>query len=253
MAAPPGATLPSTPPPPAKVATNGSGSSPLPLEAAAPRPAPAPSSRPAESAPRDTTPGVRFTKANEPIEVPVLVASGWQAFQDGDFARASRDYQQHLVKDPQNRDALLGLAAIATRQARPDEARRRYQQLLSFNARDPVALAALATLGSDENPELAERRLRQMFADDPGPATALALGNLYARQGRWNEAQQYYFRAYSSAPQVADHAYNLATSLDHLGQSTIAADYYSRALTLGGNASFDRKAVQRRIGEIREP
>lgn len=196
--------------------------------------------------------GVHFSKKAPSDSVPRLLSSGWQAFQDGNYAQASSDYRQQLSIDPQSRDAQLGLAAIAVRQGRNDEARKRYQQLLNANPRDEVAKAALASLSSDENPAQAERRLQQMLAEDANPATATALGSLYAKQGRWSEAQQYYFRAFSTAPKVADYAYNLAVSLDNLNQPVLAADYYAKALSLPGNATFDKESVKRRIEIIRE-
>ena len=72
------------------------------------------------------------------------------------------------------------------------------------------------------------------------------LGNQLAQQGRWAEAQQEYFKAYSAEPDNADFAYNLAVSLDHLRQSRQALDYYQRAIALGEKrgASFDLSAAK---------
>jgi uncharacterized protein HemY len=61
-------------------------------------------------------------------------------------------------------------------------------------------------------------------------ALFFALGNLYARQGRWSEAQQAYFQAYALEPDNADHLFNVAVSLDHLRQKKLAAQYYRMAL-----------------------
>ena len=49
-----------------------------------------------------------------------------------------------------------------------------------------------------------------------------------------------------------DIAYNLAVSLDHLGQSRVAAGFYRRALEAarGRTAQFDPAAAARRIAEI---
>ena len=79
-----------------------------------------------------------------------------------------------------------------------------------------------------------------------------ALGNLYAQQGRWPEAQQTYFRAYTAAPDNADYAYNLAIGLDRLNQGKLALTYYQRALALGQDkpAGFDRTALRQRMHEL---
>ena len=46
----------------------------------------------------------------------------------------------------------------------------------------------------------------------------------------WPDAQQAYFRAYSSVPDNADYAFNLAVGLDRLSQRKLALSYYQRAL-----------------------
>ena len=89
------------------------------------------------------------------------------------------------------------------------------------------------------------------------PVLYFALGNLYAQQSRWSEAQQAYFRAYAGDPDNADFLFNLAVSLDHLHQNKLAAQYYQMALkTAETNAatrpvSFDRIQVRARIAELR--
>ena len=74
-----------------------------------------------------------------------------------------------------------------------------------------------------------------------------------AQQLRWSEAQQSYFLAYSNAPTNADYAFNLAVSLDRLGQNKLALDYYQRALGMSQNGphNFTSQAVQSRIKELR--
>ena len=81
-----------------------------------------------------------------------------------------------------------------------------------------------------------------------------ALGNVYAGESRWAEAQQAYFRAVSSDPGNADYAFNLAVSLDHLNQNKHAADYYRRALALAarGPAGFDRQRATNRLRELEQ-
>jgi tetratricopeptide (TPR) repeat protein len=92
-----------------------------------------------------------------------------------------------------------------------------------------------------------------MLSANPESAPLLfALGNLYAQQGRWPDAQQQYFRAYSAAPDNPDYAYNLAIGLDRLNQGKLALTYYQRALALAQDraAAFDRSALRIRIHEL---
>ena len=72
------------------------------------------------------------------------------------------------------------------------------------------------------------------------------------QQGRWGEAQQQYFKAFSAEPENADFAYNLAVSLDHIGQPKLALDYYRRALALApkAGASFNLEAARSRATQL---
>jgi uncharacterized protein HemY len=116
-------------------------------------------------------------------------------------------------------------------------------------------MAGLASIPVAD-PSQAEARLRRILRRNPDAATALyALGNLYARQERWSEAQRAYFRAAAAAPENPDYAFNLAVGLDHVHQPRLALEYYRRALTLaeGHPAVFDRAAAAARIGALAGP
>ena len=102
-----------------------------------------------------------------------------------------------------------------------------------------------------------ESRLKTALASQPdSSALHFALGNLYARQLRWSEAQQAYFLAYSGEPDNADFIFNLAVSLDHLHQNKLAAQYYRMALSAAAlnnnsqNISFDGNQVKNRVLEL---
>lgn len=192
--------------------------------------------------------------AAEPAIAPGL-KEAYAAFQQGDDAQAERHYRQHLQQDPRSRDALLGLAALALRQARLEAARTLYQQLLRLDPLDPIAQAALLSLNPQAQAEASERQLRQLYDGHPQADTAAALGSLLARQGRWREAQHYYFQAHHAEPQQADHAFNLAVSLDALGEGRVAAGFYRQALNLAqqARASFDVLAATQRLSELERP
>jgi len=78
------------------------------------------------------------------------------------------------------------------------------------------------------------------------------LGNLYAAQARWAEAQAAYFEAHRLDPGSAEIAHNLAVSLVHVGQRRLAAGFYRRALegARGRVPPFDAAAVARRLAEL---
>ncbi|MGH8745787.1 MAG: tetratricopeptide repeat protein, partial [Burkholderiales bacterium] len=218
--------------------------------------------RTAARAPRVSEPpvqaaGTELLRRDNPVAVkhrtPQIdphVAAGYAAYQAGDVAAAREAYRLALGDDPSNRDALLGMAAVDMRGGRFEEADKLYLRLLQADPRDPNAQAGLLALRSGlTDPVTAESRVKTLLAEDPGADVLyFTLGNEYARQGRWAEAQQAYFKAYAANPDNPDFAYNVAVSLDHLRQPKLALEYYRRALALAGkrSAGFDQTAARKR-------
>lgn len=194
----------------------------------------------------------RSRKAEPAVDATALAA--YQAFTAGDDATAGRLYRQLLQADARNVDALLGLAAIAVRQERTDEALGYYARVLELEPRNSIAQAGLVALVGESDPVAAQSRVKSLLARQPeDPYLHAVLGGLYAEQGQWGDAQQEYFQAYRLDPGNAEHAYNLAISLDQLGKGELALEYYQRALELlprqGG--SVDRTALETRIARLR--
>ena len=213
----------------------------------APTRSPAPEREPGQNkvAPIAVTPPVRA--------VDPLVARGFDAYQRSDLSAARESYQQALQRDPFNRDALLGIAAIDVRERRFDSAAASYVRLLELDPRDVNAAAGLIALRGQVNPGQSESQLKTLIATSPDAAVLyFTLGNQYAQQSRWAEAQAAYFKAYAGEPENADFAVNLAISLDHLRQRTMALRYYRRAVELAANhtVSFDTNQVRTRIHEL---
>jgi Flp pilus assembly protein TadD len=176
--------------------------------------------------------------------------AGYEAYQAGELASAQRSYRTVAAREPQNRDALLGLAAVAMARGHPEEAYRLYGELLKRNPVDRVALAAMLLAQGREEPAQAESRLKLMLEQEPdAPHLAFALGSLYAGQARWSDAERAFFDAYRGDASNGDYAYNLAVSLDHLGKGNAALRYYRLALDIAAKrpVAFDRESTLRRI------
>jgi uncharacterized protein HemY len=98
-----------------------------------------------------------------------------------------------------------------------------------------------------------ESRLKTLLNEQQDSSTLyFALGNYYAEQARWGEAQQAYFNAYKLESGNAELAFNLAVSLDRLGQKKPAAQYYQRALQLDpdNHANFDHAKIVQRVEDL---
>jgi Tfp pilus assembly protein PilF len=198
---------------------------------------------------------VRFVRGAAPASIAPAVQSGYNALRSGDLAGARRHYDQALLQDPNNRDALLGAAAVALRENDGRQASSNYLRLLELDPNDPEALAGLAELrpGDLEANEIKLKGLARQHPDS-GPVQ-FALGNLFARQGRWSEAQQSYFRAFNAMPDNADYAFNLGVGLDRMNQPRLAQNYYRRALELAQSSQpgFDPEAVRKRLQDLEAP
>ncbi len=187
------------------------------------------------------------------LAVDPLVEQAYEAFQRNDLAAARDGYQRALAREPTNRDALLGLAAIDVRSGQLNSAEARYLRLLEIDPRDSHAVASLISLRGQLDPVASESRLKSLIASQPETALLhFSLGNQYAQQSRWSEAQAAYFKAHSVDPENADYAFNLAVSLDQLHQGKLALEFYQRALALTDRraASFNPAHARLRVQEL---
>ena len=191
---------------------------------------------------------VRITKSH--LAVHPLLAGAYDALGRNDFGQAREHYQKVLATDPHDLAALHGMAALAQREARPEQAEYWYKQILVTDPKDTTALAALAELYGRANPVVAESKLRSIAAAFPdASAPQIALGNMLSAQSRWAEAQQAYFSAYAQQPGNPDVLFNLAVSLEHMGKPQIARRYYTEAVQAARHqpAQFDRAVAEERL------
>jgi Tfp pilus assembly protein PilF len=181
------------------------------------------------------------------------VQRGYANLQGNSLDLARRDYEQAVRNDPNNVDALLGLAAIAQRQGRSSDAERYQQRALVADPRDAGAQAAALGNNDSGNPTATESRLKTLLSAQPESAQLnFALGNVYAKQARWNEAQQVYFNAVAGDTDNPDYLFNLAISLDQLRQPKLAAQHYRMALEAAERrpAAFDRERANKRLSQL---
>ena len=191
---------------------------------------------------------IRVTR--QPLRIDPALTRGYEAFNRGELALAQIEYERARKNDPRNTDVLHGLAALAQRQGRNDQAEALYRQIIESDPQDTVAISALLNQRGHVDPGVTESRLKSLAATQPELAAPhFSLGNLYARMGRWNDAQQAYFRAFNAEPDNPDILYNLAISLEHLRQNKLAAQYYAQAVAAAASrpASFDRAQAAARL------
>lgn len=201
--------------------------------------------------------------ANEPAKPIRLSASsislnpalsrGYEAYMAGNLGDAQNEYQQVLKTEAANLDALHGMAAIKLRLGQAAAAEEYYLRAIEADPKDALATAGLIGLKGKIDPLQAESRLKTLLAAQPElPYLNFALGNLYASQNRWQEAQEAYFKAYNGEPDNPDTLFNLAISLDRLHQPKLAYRYYSLALAAAESrpSNFDKTQLNIRLREL---
>ena len=221
----------------------------------APRPKPAPAvasatPSPSPNVPRNT---IVVSRGGATATVPPLLAKAYAALAANHLDQAQPLYDQLLRAEPKSIDALLGLAAIAAQEGKGDEATRHYLRILEIDPRHALAQSGLIAILGRADPLAAETRLKQLIAREPAPFLYFTLGNLYADQSLWAQAQQAYFQAYHLEPTNPDYAYNLAVGLEHLSQRKLALELYRRAVQLAptkGHANFSLPQAQERITKL---
>ncbi len=179
--------------------------------------------------------------------------AAWSALQAGDVPRAEMLYREALAGDAGSVDALLGLGALAARGGRQEEARDLFRQVQRLDPKNATAAAALAALPGSAAGAGTESDLKTRLREQPAAAALhFALGLQYVADARWPDAQLAFFEAVRHEPTNPDYAFNLAVSLDRLGQAGPAAAYYERALALAaGHQQFDAAAARARLGTLR--
>jgi tetratricopeptide (TPR) repeat protein len=208
-----------------------------------------------------STTRLQISRSQGRTQVNSTLLTAWNTLQAGDSGRALLLYQEVLAELPNNRDALLGMAAIQERSGQGEQARQLYVRLLALNPQDPLARAGLLQGMQAGSAPAQEGELRALLNRYPELAPLhFALGNLFAGQQRWSEAQHAYFTALlhagrgNNGPVSPDYAFNLAVSLEQLQQPRVALDYYRQArdLALTSPPGFDPEQLRSRLAFLEQ-
>mgnify|MGYP000161921072 CR=1 FL=1 len=197
---------------------------------------------------------IQRTNTSDPLGEKLDAA--WLAYENGQYDESERQYLEVMRLEKNNRDALLGLGAIAIHNKDVTSARRYYLALLKQDPRDPMATAAIASLhdgvASIETDE--EYLLTMLESNTQDAHLNFALGNVYAQKGEWKAAQDSYFNAWQQDSENADYVFNLAISMDQLGKQQQALKFYNESLhkSMNKQVSFSREAVRQRIKTLSE-
>ena len=187
------------------------------------------------------------------------VVDAYAAYRAQDYRQAEQQYETALDIEPNHRDALAGLAAVYRQSGRNEQAVQVYEKLLAIDPGNTAAAAAIlsvrsASAGWDSESDL--KLMLQRFPD--AQHLHFALGTVYVVKNRWPEARHEFLAAHRLDRSNADYSYNLAVSLEKLGEYRAARTYYETALaTAGDDSNVDPDAISAHLHELatqlREP
>ena len=181
---------------------------------------------------------MKISKNTVPLKQNAMISEAFKAYQAGDLDSAESLYRNAMQDAPENRDIHLGLAAIAINKGDKESAYGHYLKLLNENPSDAFALSSLISLSNNSEPVKDESIIKTLIhKEGKVPYLYFALGNIYAKQDRWAEAQQAFFDAHSLDSTNPDYVLNLAISLDKMGQYSTALDFYNVAIELAQNST----------------
>lgn len=163
-----------------------------------------------------------------------LVYEAYDLYQKGEYELSLSKYTQAYRQSPINQDVLLGMVATHTKLGQPDLANVYHQKLknLGFEQDGKVTTDASKALSDRPIPPTPNLLLAQLKKTPNDAQLNFAVATLFAKQGDWQKAQNYYFKAHQFAPNNPNYAFNLAVSLEHLGHSKTALSFYKKTKNL---------------------
>ncbi len=176
--------------------------------------------------------------------------NAYDALMAGNTTEAINTYRDILSVEPNNQEALFGLAATLHRLGVTDKARPLYARLLQINPQHREALNNYLSIAGDEAPQEALLELEQLRLRNPDFSPIPAqMGSLYARMGQFSQARSMMMTAIQLAPENLVYQYNLAVMLDRQGEYADASALYGALLKAkqnGATLPVDAEKIQKR-------
>lgn len=168
------------------------------------------------------------------LSISNLVNNAWNSWRQGDVVAAEKSYRQVLERQPNNRDALMGMFAITQLQpATNAQSQEIAERLIELYPQDEEVKALVANVfyTNGVSAEHNESYLKNQLQNTPNnAATYYQLGIVYASAKRWSDAQGAFFKAVSLESGQPEYLANLAISYDQLGKVELAISGYQKAL-----------------------
>lgn len=153
---------------------------------------------------------------------------------DGQGSQARKEFEQVLVLEPANKEAILNLARLDYQDGDRDSGEERLRRVIGDHPEDfrPRLLLAEAKLADRRfNEALEQARQATRLAPDT-PAALNLLGRAAAASGRWDEARDSFSRMTTLQPRNAHAWLNLARATVAAGQKQVLPDSLQKAMEI---------------------
>ena len=168
-----------------------------------------------------------------------------------DLQREIQQWEAAVDEAPGNDWAHAGLGMALLVAGRDGDASTEFEQALTLNAKNWVALYQLGLLTRESDPVRAADLLEQAARYAPRSsksAPLVALGNIALARGDAEEARSVFRRAIADAPFLIDPHVGLARALEQLGDAKDALEQYREAARYDPNNPQVNEAIDKLEG-----
>lgn len=190
-------------------------------------------------------PNIQISRTRPEDKVKILIQNAYRHYKNKDYEDSLSLYKKAVKIERHNIDAMLGLAASYDKLNNKYLAMRTYKDIMKIDPNNSYAIAAIYMLNGvmykyKNNESI--KYLIQKHHDKPH--LYFLLGNYYGNKNQWRLAQNAYYKAWMLDKNNTDYMFNLAISLDQLGQSEEAIRFYELSLNQDNNSSEIRKRIK---------
>jgi Tfp pilus assembly protein PilF len=173
--------------------------------------------------------GIKIEIKKPRMDMDYQLEQAYNALVAGQTDAAIDLYKGVLNNEPNNTNALFGLATLYHRAGQIDMARPLYARLLSVNPNHRDGLNNFLVLLGDESPDEALRQMQELQTRNPNFSPIPAqMALIYQKMGDVDKANEKMMQAIDLAPENLTYRYNLAIMLDKQKKYDEAAKLYAQ-------------------------
>ncbi len=185
-----------------------------------------------------------------------LLVSANRALKLKRYDSALEMFDQLYAKNKRDVRILMGRAIAQQNMGLNESAIQSYEEILKLKPDNTEALVNMMGLVRSQYPEVALRRLLDLYSKHPNNAgIAAQIGVTNAALGHFDDAMRYLGIASTLEPHNAQHLFNMAIAADRNGNRAQAVQLYERALEVdvmyGASRSVPRERIYDRLSVLR--